>query len=137
MNRDIPRRSARAIAVLLSLISLLGLWYVVAANYDYSALAGTYVLDQNGEKSTLRLWSDRTFTQELVRSGSVQKAQGIWYRYGESHVSFSREFLTVSGQALNADGQAHGEFGKTLGVLTFLTLAPLPDGPRFQKTLLR
>ena len=56
--------------------------------------------------------------------------------YGESHVSFSREFLTISGQEVNAEGEAHGEFSKTLGLLPCLILAPLPDGPRFRKKLL-
>jgi hypothetical protein len=67
--------------------------------------------------------------------GDVQKAQGTWHRYGQAHVSFSSEFLIVSGQELNADHEAHGEFGKTAGLLPFLTLAPLPDGPRFAKSL--
>ena len=125
-----------AVATVLLLVALPVCWYVIAANYDYAALAGTYVLNQDAERCTLDLRSDRTFTEELVRAGSVQKAQGTWHRYGESHVSFSREFLTISGQEVNAEGEAHGEFSKTLGLLPCLILAPLPDGPRFRKKLL-
>jgi hypothetical protein len=131
------KKRTSAVAAVLLLIALFVCWYVIAANYDYGALAGTYLLNGDVEKCTLDLRSDRTFTEELVRAGSVQKAQGTWHRYGESHVSFSREFLTVSGQEVNADGEAHGEFSKTLGVLPRLTLAPLPDGPKFRKKLLR
>jgi len=127
----------RVTGAILALIVFLGFWYAVAANYDYGALAGNYVLNRDSERCILHLRSDRTFTEELVRSGSVQKAQGTWYRYGESHVSFSPEFLTISGQEVNADSEAHGEFGKTLGFLPYLTLAPLPDGPKFRKKLLR
>ena len=129
------KRTSAFVAVLL-LIGLFVCWYVIAANYGYGALAGTYVLNRDAERCTLHLWPDRTFTEELGRSGSLQKAHGTWYRYGESHVSFSREFLTLSGQEMNADGETHGEFGKTLGLLPFLTLAPLPEGPTFRKKLL-
>ena len=126
-----------AVAAVLLLIALFVCWYVIAANYDYGALAGTYVLNRDAERCTLDLRSDRTFTEELVRAGRVQRAQGTWHRYGESHVSFSREFLTTSGEEVNADGETHGEFSKTLGLLPCLTLAPLPDGPKFRKKLLR
>jgi len=125
-------------AVLLFLLAVLFVgWYAIAANYDYGALAGVYVLDHNGEKWVLDLRSDRTFTEEVVHSGVIQRAAGTWYRYGQSHVSFSHEFLKVSGQELNASGEAHGEFEKRLGLFPALTLAPLTDGPRFRKRLLR
>jgi hypothetical protein len=125
-------------AVLLFLLAVLFIgWYAIAANYDYGALAGMYVLDHNGEKCVLDLHSDRSFTEELVRSGDTQRAAGTWYRYGQSHVSFSHEFMSVSGQKLNASGEAHGEFEKRLGLFPVLTLAPLPDGPQFRKRLLR
>jgi hypothetical protein len=55
----------------------------------------------------------------------------------EAHVSFSSEFLKVSGQELDAAGEAHGQFDKTLGLLPYLTLAPLPDGPAFRRKWLR
>lgn len=131
------KKRTSAVAAVLLLIALFVCWYAIAANYDYGALAGTYVLNRGAEKCTLDLRSDRTFTEELVRAGSVQNAQGTWHRYGESHVSFSREFLTISGEEVNADGEAHGEFSKTLGLLPRLTLAPLPDGPKFRKKLVR
>jgi hypothetical protein len=130
------KKLASALAAVLLLIAFFVCWYAIAANYDYGALAGTYVLNRDTERCTLDLRSDRTFTEELVRAGSVHKAQGTWHRYGESHVSFSREFLTISGEEENADGEAHGEFSKTLGLLPCLTLAPLPDGPKFRKKLL-
>src|SRR5206468_4868511 len=83
-------------------------WYSIAANYDYGALAGTYVFNRNGEKCTLHLRPDQTFTEELNRSGVDQEAKGRWHRYGQAHVSFSSEFLKVSGQEVNADGESHG-----------------------------
>ena len=137
---SMPQKQKKHISIVAAALVLIGLfvcWYVIAANYDYGALAGTYIFNRGVERCTLDLRSDRTFTEELVRAGGVQKAQGTWRRYGESHVSFSKEFLTISGQEVNADGEVHGEFSKTLGVLPFLTLAPLPDGPKFRKTFLR
>ncbi len=122
--------------ILLSIVLFCAWWYV-ASNYDYGALAGTYAFQGNGETCTLYLRPDRTFVQELSRSGEIQKSQGQWRRYGESHVSFSNEFLRVSGEEMDAAGQAHGEFEKQIGIFPTLVLAPLPDGPTFHKKLFR
>jgi hypothetical protein len=35
-------------------------------------------------------------------SGNRQTVQGQWHRYGESHVSFSNQFIKVPGEDLNA-----------------------------------
>jgi hypothetical protein len=123
--------------VLVAVVGAAVGWYSVAANYDYGALSGTYTLSQNGEKCTLHLRPDQTFTEELNRGGVEQEAQGRWRRYGQAHVSFSGEFLKLSGQELNASGEAHGQFDKELGLFSSLTLAPLPDGPTFRKKLFR
>jgi len=117
------------------IIILFWVWYSVASNYDYAALAGTYVFHGNGETCTLYLRPDRTFVQELSHSGEIQKSQGNWYRYGQAHVSFSNEFLKLSGEEMNADGQAHGQFEKTLGIFPTLVVAPLPNGPEFHRRL--
>ena len=123
-----------AFGTLLS-IALCWVWYTVAANYDYGALAGTYVFQGNGETCKIYLRPDRTFVQELNRSGEAQKSQGYWHLYGEAHVSFSNEFLKLSGEEMNADGQAHGQFEKTFGMFPRLVLAPLPNGPTFHRKL--
>jgi len=129
--------SARAGCCILLFVALFAIWYSVASNYDYSALAGTYVFHGNGESCTLYLRPDQTFVQELSRSGEIQRSQGRWHRYGESHVSFSAEFLTISGEELNAGGEAHGEFDRVLGIIPKLVLAPLPGGPTFRKNWFR
>jgi hypothetical protein len=126
--------SRLGLGILLSII-LFWVWYSVASNYDYGSLSGTYVFHGNGEICTLYLHPDRTFAQEISRSGAVQKSQGEWHRYGQAHVSFSSEFMRVPGEELNGDGQAHGQFDKTLGLFPVLVLAPLPNGPRFQRKL--
>lgn len=109
------------------------IWYSVASNYDYGALAGTYVFRVDGESCTLYLRADQAFIEDLNHSGSTQEAKGHWHRYGEAHVSFSSEFLKVSNEELNESGQAHGEFDKTLGIIPKLVLAPIPGGPTFHK----
>jgi hypothetical protein len=63
-------------------------WYAIAANYDYGALAGVYVLDHNDERCILDLRSDRGFTEERVHSGDIQRAAGTWRRDGQSHIPF-------------------------------------------------
>jgi hypothetical protein len=118
-------------------LALLALWYSVAANYDYKALAGTYVFHANGESCTLYLRPDQTFVQELTNSGEMRRSQGRWNRYGQAHVSFSAEFLKISGEEPNAAGETHGQFDKVLGIFPKLVLAPLPDGPMFRRKLFR
>jgi hypothetical protein len=130
-------RLIAAVALLFLLAVLFAGWYAIAADYDYGALAGVYVLDQNGERCVLDLRPDRSFTEELVLSGNLQRDTGTWHRYGESHVSFSRGFLKVAGQEMNASGEAHGDFEKRLGLFPILTLAPLPNGPKLRRRLLR
>jgi hypothetical protein len=132
--RSRKKRLITATLIAGSLIVLIG-WYVLAFNYDYGTLAGVYVLDQAGERCVLSLRADHTFVEELSKAGDVQKSYGTWHRYGEAHVSFSQEFLRVSGQELNASGESHGEFEKSLGLFPVLTLAPLPNGPQFRRRL--
>jgi hypothetical protein len=126
-------KSVRIIGWVFLAIAAFWAWYSMAANYDYRALAGTYVFQGTGETCTLYLHADRTFEEEINRSGKTQKSAGHWDRYGEAHVSFSSEFLKLTNEELNASGQAHGQFDKTLGIFPTLVLAPLPDGPRFHK----
>src|SRR5437867_2547368 len=95
-------------------VMLYVVWYCIAANNDYAGLSGTYTLSRNGEKCTLYLRPDQTFTEELNWGGVAQEAQGRWNRYGLAHVSFSKEFLTLSGEELDASGEAHGQFDRTL-----------------------
>jgi hypothetical protein len=117
----------------LAVIALFLAWYYIAANYDYAALAGTYVFHENGETCTLYLHSDRTFAQELNRSGETKRSLGHWHRSGESGVSFSNEFQKLSGEEMSGEGHAVGQFEKLLGIFPRLVLDPLPDGPTFRK----
>ncbi len=123
------------IGAVLFLILAFCVWYSIAGNYGYAALAGTYTFRDKAETCTLYLRADRTFEQELVHSGETQKSEGNWYRYGESHVSFSNKFLKLSGEEVNAEGEAHGEFEKVIGIFPTLVLAPIPNGPKFHKRL--
>jgi hypothetical protein len=70
MTRTIFARLA--LGILLSII-LFWVWYSVAADYGYSAVAGTYTLQQSGETSTLVLRPDRSFLQEVTRAGRVER----------------------------------------------------------------
>lgn len=127
-------------AVLLALLLFVPgfwLWYAVAADYDYRTLAGTYQFRGNGEICILRLRSNRSFHEETIRSNQTQESEGYWYRYGEAHVSFSKEFQTLPGEEVNSAGEAHGQFEKILGIFPTLVLAPIPGGPKFHRLLFR
>lgn len=128
-------RFAKAAGATLLILATLTFWYSVAANYDYDSLAGTYVLKQGTEECTLFLRPDRTFIQEINRSGSHQTVQGRWRRLGQAGVSFSDEFIPLSGEELNESQEAHGQFNKRFGLFPSLTFAPLPDGPALRRKL--
>jgi hypothetical protein len=134
MSKTIFLRMASGVVLSIVLICV---WYGVASNYGYGSLAGTYIFHGDGEICTLSLRPDQTYVEELTRSNETQKSQGQWHRYGQAHVSFSNEFLKLSREELNAEGHAHGQFEKTLGLLPTLVLAPLPKGPRFHRRLFR
>jgi hypothetical protein len=127
----------RATFGILVALALFCGWYAVAADYDYGALAGTYVWAGNGAKCTLKLAPDHTFSEEIDYFGNRQIVQGQWHRYGESHVSFSNQFIKLPGEELNAAGEAHGQFERTLGIFPLLVLAPLPGGPTLHRHLFR
>lgn len=126
-------KPARIVLSTLPFVALFAIWYGVASNNDYRGLSGTYIFHGNWQSCTLRLSPDQTFVKELHGSGEIQTVRGHWHRYGRSHVSFSDEFLELSGEELNAGGEAHGEFDRILGIFPTLVLAPLPGGPTFPK----
>ena len=81
--------------ILLSIV-VLWLWYMVAAEYDYRTVSGTYILELDQGKSTLVQSQDKTFEQEIDHWGKVERSQGTWYRFGEGCIVFSSGFLTVA-----------------------------------------
>jgi hypothetical protein len=110
-------------------------WYVEAGNFNDNNVCGTYVIQLNGEASTLVLRHDHSFSQERNISGKTLHAQGSWRLFpsdSQSHISFSSDFLKLPGQELNPDGTAYGQLKNRFGFLS-LTLAPEPDGPTFYK----
>jgi hypothetical protein len=112
-------------------------WYSVASNYDYSAVSGTYICRMNGEMTTLVLKEDQSFQEEAVRQGKVLHAQGSWYRYGESGIGFSMEFIKIPGEEIHVDGSAYGYIYKRFGLFFSITLAPDQNGPKLYKKLIR
>jgi len=107
---------------------------MIAADYSYGAVAGTYAYRSNGEESTLILKKDRTFLEEVTREGKVESAQGTWRCVGAGGVVFSREFLAVKGQQVRSDGQADGEVEKSfLELIPSIVFEPQFHGPRFHR----
>jgi hypothetical protein len=115
------------------LLAAFCIWYSIASNYGYDALSGTYIYRRDGESYTLHLYADQAFVEEINRAGSIQKVGGRWRRYGEAHVSFTKEFLPHPKEELNESGEAHGQFEKTLGIIPKLVVAPLPNGPTLHR----
>ena len=117
--------------------AVFSIWFMVAADYGYGAVSGTYTFRQGGESSTLTLRKDRTFRQKRDREGKIECAQGNWRRIGEGGVNFSKKFLPIGQIRAESDGSIYGEVQKS-----FLELIPSivlgPDrygGPRFHREL--
>ena len=142
-------RSARVGVSILIALTLCVVWWVIASNYDYGALAGTYKFQENGTSSTLILRPDKSFHEEISSAGKIQTADGKWRRIGEGGVCFSIEFLRVPGARtaieefpdsdksdINANN-FYGRFEKIMGVYPELKLNANPPGPIFYKQLFR
>jgi hypothetical protein len=110
-------------------------WYVVAADYSYTALSGTYVSQPGTEPSTLILRENRTFEQQQIHMGSVQRVRGTWHRFGEAGIAFSDEFLNARQQKTGNDAQVYGRVEKrSLGLVPYIALDPADSGsPLFRK----
>lgn len=120
----------------IAIMTLLGCWYMVATDYSYSGVSGTYFFKSDQETSTLVLRGDQSFTQDLSRNGKMEHAQGTWRRVGEGGVVFSREFLKVKGQVVRSDGQADGQIEKRFaGLFPSIRFEPQFSGPRFDRGL--
>jgi hypothetical protein len=131
-------KGARLIGWLLLFgVVAFSIWYIIAADYSYSAVSGTYVYRSDQEASTLILKSDQSFDQELMHDGVATNAHGTWRRIGEGRVVFSKEFLKMPRQDIRPDGQADGEVRKRLGVFLSLALDPASNGPIFRKKMFR
>jgi hypothetical protein len=128
-------KGARTAGWSLILIVMLWVWYMVAADYGYGAVSGTYTLRREGESSTLVLWRDRSFQQQLSHAGEDIRSQGTWRRSGEGGIEFSKEFLKVSGQQSCFGGKPCGVVVKRLGLFLSIRLGQDGDGPIFRKKL--
>ena len=128
--------AARAAVILLLTVTLGLFWYGEGENFSDGAVCGKYTFQQNGEAVTLVLTPDHRFHQELESAGTVRRADGNWRVSGEGHIAFSSEFLKVRGEEMSPAGQAYGQIENWFGIVS-ITLAPNPDGPKFDKKLFR
>lgn len=107
--------------VLVTVICLLG-WAVVAMDYGDSVAAGTYDFKRGSESSTLVLDRNHTFRQRRRLGNVEQQAEGTWRRVGEGGISFSKEFLVVTGDEPEPDGTTFCDMHKLLGLFPSLRL---------------
>jgi hypothetical protein len=111
-----------AIGGIFVAVVCLGTWGVAAMDYGDGVAAGTYVFERNGESSTLVLRPNHTFQQTRRVGSSEQHSEGTWRHSGEGGVSFSKEFLVVTGDEPEPDGTTFSEIHKRLGLFTSLRL---------------
>lgn len=117
--------------------AVLWAWYVWLADYGYSAVAGTYVYQDDKQKATLILFQNHVFDEVLVTGNGTEKARGSWERSGEAGVAFSPDFLILTGQSKAGD-HVWGHVRKTLGGLhqsIVFRRDDGEDGPAFSKRM--
>jgi hypothetical protein len=113
----LPRASSIAILAAIFLFSFL---WIVVSNYSDAVVCGTYHLRHSSDSSILILKPDRTFDQELTRSGRKDYAHGTWHTLGQGGISFSKEFLAVKGEEVEPDETSFADIQKPFGI--FITL---------------
>ena len=143
------KKVGRVAALIPIAILLFWGWYPIAANYDYSALAGTYVWHRGTASCLLVLRPDRTFHQELSVDGHRAAADGTWHRSGMSGADFSIQFLRVpgaknfievygpTGDESQAERQFYAHFAKTFGLFPVLHLEGDDAAPTFHRRFFR
>jgi hypothetical protein len=122
--------------IFLLIAGIFTFWFWEGENFSDRAVAGTYITQLRGEKSTLVLKPDHSFQQELDTAGTVKRAEGTWYVFGEGHIELSKEFLILPGQAVSPSGAAYGDIVNRLGFVS-IALDSDGDGPKFHKKLFR
>jgi hypothetical protein len=135
-------RASRKEAQVLGWVVILGLliavvWYVIASDYSYDGITGTYVQRSTTEDSTLILKNDQHFEQEVTHDGVTQRAHGTWRRLGEGRIVLSPEFITLPSVKRRSDGEVDGEVIKTFGLFPQIVLDAQPGGPIFRRHFLR
>jgi hypothetical protein len=135
-SRKVPN-AVRITGGVLVVVVTFWVWYIVAADYGYAALSGTYILQSGPDTSTLILRENRTFEQEQSHMGRVEHVRGTWRRSGEAGIAFSHEFLSTQPQKPVSDGEVYGQVEKRcLGLIPYIALDSAdPGGPTFRKTL--
>lgn len=145
MRATLGRNTAQDSALNVLLLSLMTLmcafaalwvWFAVGANYDYTALAGSYSAQDGGVSCTLRLTANQTFHQEVTVEGHKVVTDGVWSRYGEHHVSFANllaypfqdDIASVHNGATqrNIHRELEGEFVKAFAVYPKLEIQGHP-----------
>lgn len=71
-----------------------------------SPVAGTYVSDEEGSPSTLKMKADQTFEQSVVYDNRTARAKGTWSVNKDGDVVFSKDFLTSFARQLSGDESA-------------------------------
>ena len=108
-------------AVFIAVVCLLA-WATAAMDYGDGVASGTYTFEGSGESSVLVLNPNHTFRQ-IRRLGNLQQqAEGTWRRVGEGGISFSKEFLIVTGDEPEPDGTTSCDMQKLLGLFPSLHL---------------
>ena len=116
------KKSAWMVAGSILAIACLLLWGAAAMDYGDDVAAGYYRFEHGQESSTLLLNPDHTFRQTRSIGSNEQHSDGTWRRVGEGGISFSKEFLVVSGDEPEPDGTTFSDMHKAFGLLLSLRL---------------
>jgi hypothetical protein len=122
LEKNEMKRSLWKICGFFLLFALLVTWAVTALDYGDSVAVGTYWFERNGESSSLQLKPNHTFRQTWRLGSKEQHSEGTWRRVGEGGISFSKEFLPVTGDEPEPDGESFADMQKALGLFPSLKM---------------
>jgi hypothetical protein len=136
-QNSVLHKLSLSVFLLMFAFAAMWVWFAVAANLDYDALAGSYGFQERGVSCTVRLAANHTFHQEVMLDGRTLVSDGLWSRYGDDgRVSFANllaypfqsDIASTNGIApqRNLHKEYDGEFVKAFTLYPKLELQGYP-----------
>jgi hypothetical protein len=125
---------------LLVILLFVCFWYIEAGNFSYSNIPGTYTCREGGNRITLELKPDRTFSEEITNGPHERASTGTWYLFpsdSQGHIHFSDDLFGVTPRSVPNMEDSHAVYGTLTNWFGFrsFTLDTSPTPLAFRRKL--